>query len=287
MSKKMISGFILLASLTILSEFAVAEDAPTLHQVYQQAQSGKLDEAQKMMEKVLQAHPDSSKAHFVEAELLARQGRMAQAETELNTAEKLEPGLPFAKVQSVQQLKEKIAGARQQHQSMMKSAPTEPAAGFPWGWLLLGIGSIGLITMLMRNRSRDTAGMAGGAYRTAAPAQPYAGGNGMPVPAAQPAWGNNPAPAPAPASGGIGSSIMSGLATGAAVGAGIVAGEALAHHFMDGNRNEASPVSPVADSWNSSSDNMGGADFGIADNGSWNDNANLADSMDVGGDDWS
>lgn len=292
MSRKVIAGFMLLTSLTILSEFAVAEDAPTLHQVYQEAQAGKLDEAQKMMEKVLQAHPNSSKAHFVEAELLAKQGRLGKAETELNTAERLEPGLPFAKAQSVQALKTKIAGAHQQQQSMMKSAPAESAAGFPWGLFLLGIGSIGLIFLLVRKMtSRDSANTAGGMPGAVSPSQTYAGGNGMsapvaqPVQPAQPAWGSNPAPAPA--SSGIGSNIMTGLATGAAVGAGIVAGEALAHHFMGGNHSDTSPVAPVADSWNTSSDNMGGADFGIADNSSWDDNANLADSIDVGGDDWS
>jgi hypothetical protein len=78
---------------------------------------------------------------------------------------------------------------------------------------------------------------------------------------------------------------MGGLATGAAVGVGVVAGEALAHHFMDGGHTAA----PQADSWNSNNmapNNMGGNDFGIADTGSWDDSSNIASSGD-GGSDWS
>jgi Flp pilus assembly protein TadD len=53
-----------------------------------------------MMQQVLVAHPNSAKAHFVQAELSARQGNLARAQEELTTAEKLAPGLPFAKPES-------------------------------------------------------------------------------------------------------------------------------------------------------------------------------------------
>lgn len=55
-----------------------------------------MGEAQRMMREVLQNHPNSGKAHYVEAELLAKEGSLAQAANELATAEKLSPGLPFA-----------------------------------------------------------------------------------------------------------------------------------------------------------------------------------------------
>lgn len=90
----------------------------------------------------------------------------------------------------------------------------------------------------------------------------------------------------APAGGGLGSGIMGGLATGAALGAGMVAGEALAHHFMDGNRNAADSVTPPADPLNTASDDMGGTDFGIADNSSWDDSSSDSGSADVDGDNW-
>ena len=288
MLRNVIQGF-LLASMISMSGLVLADGDPTLHQVYQAAEAGKLNEAQGMMEKVLKDHPNSAKAHFVEAELLVKQGRLVNAEVELNTAERLEPGLPFAKPQSVQELKSKIVLAHQGQRNLASgnAIPSSGASGFPWGLLMLGIGSIVVITLIMRaitsRNAKTTAGnyqmgSAGGAGQANASGQSYAFGGGS---------GSGSAPM-APAGGGIGSSIASGLVTGVAVGAGMVAGEALAHHFMDGNRGGNNSPMPVADNWDSSSGNMGGQDFGVADNSSWDDNTNVADSIDVGGgDDWS
>ena len=68
-----------------------------MNQVHEAAAAGKFIEAQAMMDKVLAAHPNSAKAHFIDAELLAKQGKFERARTELATAERLAPGLPFAK----------------------------------------------------------------------------------------------------------------------------------------------------------------------------------------------
>ena len=83
---------------------------------------------------------------------------------------------------------------------------------------------------------------------------------------------------------GLESNILSGLATGAALGAGMVAGEELVHHFTDGNANAAPAYPPMTDSWESDPVRLGGRDFGIADNSTWDDGSNLADIS--GGDDW-
>jgi uncharacterized protein len=62
------------------------------------------------------------------------------------------------------------------------------------------------------------------------------------------------------------------------MGAGVEAGEALMHHFVDGDKNNVISESPLNDfsplnSSNTINDNddMGGADFGIADTSSWDD----------------
>ena len=98
-----------------------------------------------------------------------------------------------------------------------------------------------------------------------------------------------------PAAGGAGSGIMGSLATGAALGAGVVAGEALVHHFIDGNKNNVAqePSSQDNSPWNTANNNsssssennddMGGTDFGIADDSSWDDDDNSASDE---GDDW-
>jgi len=117
-----------------------------------------------------------------------------------------------------------------------------------------------------------------GAYRPAYPSSPNGG--------FQPGYGAPVAPGGAPVAGpGLGSQVLGGLATGAAVGAGVVAGEALMHHFMDGGHKAAPnseqgfasfdsipslPSTPLND--------MGGNDFGISDNASWDDSSSSGDS---------
>src|SRR5689334_19019155 len=87
-----------------------AADA-TLNQVYEAVRAGHLSQAQAMMTEVLRDHPNSAKAHYVEAEILARQGRTGEAQGELNRAEQLAPGLPFVSSTSVQELRGLIASA--------------------------------------------------------------------------------------------------------------------------------------------------------------------------------
>jgi uncharacterized protein len=108
MFKPRITAFSLLFISLCISTSSFAESDITMHQVYLAAAAGKFTEAQSMMDKVLSEHPNSAKAHFVEAELLAKQGQLNKAASELNIAEGLQPGLTFAKPQSVKELKNKI-----------------------------------------------------------------------------------------------------------------------------------------------------------------------------------
>jgi hypothetical protein len=255
---------------------SLAADEPTLHQIYQAADAGRLIEAQGMMDKVLRDHPNSAKAHFVEAELLVKQGRLANAQAELNKAELLAPGLPFAKPDAIETLKRHITSARTPAPVVQSThAPQSAAAsGIPWGLLLVALGLIAAVVFFVRSMSRRNANVSpaggGGTYGTGfgpgAPLQPYGAGG------ATPAMG--------PAAGGIGSGILGGLATGAALGAGMVAGQALMHHFTDGNRNELGQ-SPLPSSLGSdiAPNDMGGSDFGVSDSSSWDDSSS-------GGSDW-
>ena len=150
MLKNVTYGFILLAAMFLSNEIAFAEDSPTLDQVYTAAHAGRLEDAQKMMDKVLKEHPNSAKAHFVEAELSAKQGQTGKAETELNIAERLKPDLSFANPQAVQDLKSRIAATHHVSQSPASSFQAESGSSFPWGMILLGLGAIALITFFMR-----------------------------------------------------------------------------------------------------------------------------------------
>ncbi|HEY8102514.1 MAG TPA: tetratricopeptide repeat protein [Burkholderiaceae bacterium] len=269
MFKKFALSILLSVSSAYVS-VALAADDPSLHQVYQAAEAGRLDEAQGMMAKVLQDHPNSAKAHFVESELLAKQGRFTNAESELNTAEHLAPGLPFAKPQAVQNLQSLLASP---HQVSHDGMPLQNQAmgGFPWGMVIIGMGILAVIALFMRSMMRGNSSLqsvgSGVGYPPGSPLSSYPNGT--------------VAPPMGSAAGGLGSGILGGLATGAAVGAGMVAGEALMHHFTDGATRPSNPVQPLDNAWNAAPDDMGGADFGIANNNSWDDSGGSS-----GGNDW-
>lgn len=286
MFKNLLMGLVFAAAAVLGAAPALAA-VPTLQEVYQAAQQGRMDEAQSMMDQVLKAHPDSAKAHYVEAELLARQGQQARAANELQRAEVLEPGLAFAKPEAVAKLRAAVAapqasrggnaGYAAGQQAPVRDMERAASSGGISGPLLIGglalVAFIVFATRFMRRRTTVPAPGYPGAY---------AGSPGTPV--AQPfATG----PAMGPAGSGIGSGIMGGLATGAALGAGMVAGQALAHHFTDGDRSSAAGAAPSGNDWapDRTPFDMGGTDFGVVDNGSWDDGGGIADLG--GGDDWS
>ena len=294
MFKKPLSGLLLLGSMSCFHGAAYAEGVPSVHEIYQAANAGKLADAHTMIEQVIQAHPDSAKAHFVDAEILARQGAMGKAESEFAKAEKLAPGLNFAHPEAVQALQSKIAAfhAQQSQQipaasGLMTSSAPDAAKPFPWNLLFLGVGAAGVVLLLMRAMKQKAAAPATGYPASGAAPMPSTGWPSTGGTTGAPGYGG--AAPMAPTSGGLGSSIVTGLATGAAVGVGVVAGEALVHHFMAGGQSEnaAAPAAPpaVPPAPEQPAYDMGGSDFGVSDNGSWDDTQNTADTDNS--DDWS
>jgi hypothetical protein len=264
--KSFIQFVVLSLAISIAIPALSAEDA-SMHQVYLTAEAGKFTEAQSMMDKVLHDHPNSAKAHFVEAELLAKQGRVTGAQDEINIAERLQPGLSFAKPQALEKLKAQIASNHPATQSAISHNNQPANNGMPWGMIFLMVGLIAFIYAAAKWMTRRNP--------TVMPANYYP--NNANVNPQQ--YGYTASPMMGQTGGGLGSTIMGGLATGAAVGVGMVAGEALMHHFTDGEHsnngliNEAQANDSVVNQ-----DDMGGSDFGIAGNSSWDDNS--------GGDDW-
>ncbi|HEY2465772.1 MAG TPA: hypothetical protein VGI32_17060 [Steroidobacteraceae bacterium] len=243
-----------------------------MNQIYEAAAGGHLDQAQQMITQVLADHPNSAKAHFVQAELYAKEGKNVPARAELGTAERLNPGLTEFKPRSVQELKSELGLGPRSTGSPIVSIPGRSAPHFPWGGILIGLIVVGLLMMLFRRRTP---------YNQ----YPVAGGPGVGGPAGY-GPGGAPGYGPAPMGGGMGSGIAGGLASGLAVGAGVVAGEELAHHFLDGGHREGGviPSADAAEPGYSNSD-MGGNDFGANDPGSWDDGGGGLGGG--GGDDWS
>ena len=279
MFKKTVSGLLLIATaLVVVPVFA--DSVPTIHQVYLATKSGKLAEAERMMDIVLKAHPDSAKAHLIDAEILAKEGQMSRAQAELDTAQKIAPGLPFAKPAAIHELQAKIAGGMPAATAVETTVNKPARPHFPWGLMFLGLLAIAGVYLVIRALSARNAPPSGRYYPT----------TGMPGGSAPPYGGSAPmmSGGGAMGGGGMGSGIVSGLATGAAVGAGMIAGEELAHHFLDGDRNGAAADSGD-NNWDQSNtnDDLGGSDFGVNDNSSWDDSTNVSDNSFGGGDDWS
>jgi hypothetical protein len=267
---------------------AAADADPTVHQIYEAATTGHLDQAQQMMDQVLRDHPNSAKAHYVQAELYAREGKAALARSELGRAEQLKPGLPDENPRSVQALKSELGlgGRTLQGEGALGARPAAAEAHFPWGTLVILALVVAVFWMIFRRRRSYVQYPAGGGMPGGAPGA-YPGG-------AAGAYGPGGYVGPGgPVGGGMGSSIAGGLAGGLAAGAGIVAGEELAHHFLDGGQRQGTVVPPPADegSWsgNASNSDMGGSDFGVNDPGSWDDGSSGGDfgGGGGGGDDWS
>ena len=279
MLKRLLLGVTLAACAAFASLPALAAE-PTMHEIYQAAQEGRYIEAQSMMDKVLAEHPNSAKAHYVQAELMAKQGMVGKADAELRTAERLDPGVGFAKPDAVSKLRAIIAAPRASSGSSLQSTPgavrSKAAAegGTPWGLILGGVALVAFIfaaTRFMRQRNAAAVmpaaayGGMGNRFGANPGMAPYGANPGMQPYGAQPV---------APAmGGGMGSGIMGGLATGAALGAGMVAGQALMHKFTDGDRPNAGSAPQTGNNWNNepAPNDMGGNDFGVNDSSSWDD----------------
>ena len=268
--------------------FAFAQDA-NVHQVYEAVQAGRLKDAEAMMVQVLRDHPNSAKAHYVAAEVYAKDGRFDIARRELARAEQIDPSLSFAKPESVRALR---AAVEVDHGILQGGQVGTGAAhgareGVSWTWIVvLGaavLGAAALFSARRRAASQTTLNPA-----AASPLQ-----SGFPPAGSAAQYPGAPVAASPPA-GGLGSGLVGALATGAAMGAGVVASEAIAHRLMGDHTQQpppdvlASGISPpLADAGLRQVD----PDFGVQDSGSWDDNAgaswdNADLGGDVGGDDW-
>ena len=294
---------VLLLAACLSSGLAMAQAEPTLNQVYATAQAGKLDDAQLMIQQVLISHPKSAKAHFVRAELFARQGNAMQAREALAMAEKLSPGLAFAKPEAVQALRTQLAakaapqassGATGNRASANVVAPVAPMAAAPvqaasspsWGMPLLLVGGVLVAGYFIFRRRPPQPVAQQPAYAApgglSGPQSFGMGGAGAGYP--QPGYPQQGGYPQQPQGSGLGGRIMGGVATGLAVGAGVMAAQAIGRTLTgehnatgnqadNGSRNDYQPIA-------NSNPDMGGADFGVNDAGSWDDGG----GSDAGGD---
>jgi hypothetical protein len=265
MLRKITVSWVLVVAILGTGTALASGSDPTIEQIYQATQAGRMAQAEQMVAQVLQDHPGSGKAHYVAAEVYARAGDFATARRELGTAESLEPGLPFARPQSVQALQAELSQGRfvprVQRVPYAPYAPyVRPHSSFPWSVILVIGAGIVIVWALMRRRSQ--------------PVYPqYPGQPGMPPNVGPMGMGGGGVMPPYPYGygGGTGSGIMGSIGTGLAVGAGVAAGEALVNHIVSGSQSGGIVPPAGADELAEPPVNgdMGGSDFGVSDGSSW------------------
>jgi tetratricopeptide (TPR) repeat protein len=218
--------------------------------------------ADAMMKEVLQNHPNSAKAHYVAAELYAKEGKVEAARNHFIKAQNLAPGLPFAQAESVQKLQVQLASTQVAPVASQTSIFSNPLF-----WGLIAILVIGVVIVMKRRKAEAV-------QVYSAPSAGYPGTPGGPVGnPGGPGGPGGPGYPGAPAAGGMGGGLMGSLATGAALGAGMYAGQALAGSLMGGRDGGHSNADHNA---NSNFNQVGGPasldpNFGVRDASSWDD----------------
>jgi len=206
----------LLMCLALLSTLwlGTAQALPTVDEVQAAAKAGDYAGAEKMMREVVAAKPDSARAHYVLAEILAHQRQFDDAAAHTRRARALDPAIKFtdrARFESFEQAlqRQQAAAAKPGVPAALDPAPAVPAtraapvdraepverAGSAGGvpiWLLVGgaILFIGIAVSFMRRRTAaqvQQPAFGGGGYGPGAgmgygagmPVQPGSGGPGM------------------------------------------------------------------------------------------------------------
>lgn len=186
----------LLASLWL----GTAHALPTVDQVQAAAQRGDYAEAEKLMREVVAAKPDSARAHYVLAEILAHGRQFDEAAEHTRRARSLDPAIKFTdptKFTAFEQLlqREQAAAARPvvppnaspvappQRQPAHAQAAADEGLGVPvWLLAIVAVAFIAVVASWMRRRTavqpQPALAGAGGSYGMGG----Y--GAGMPAPGA-------------------------------------------------------------------------------------------------------
>lgn len=245
--------------------------------------------AEAMLRQAVSEHPQSAKAHYVLAEVLAHEGNIGDAKAEAGKAATLDPAIRFTDPARFQQFQAKLnqalapvsstpTSSRQATYSAPANGEATPrASSFPLMGLLIVGGIIALIAFLWSRRRRAAA--------PPFPNAPYGAPQQPPPPpyGGYPGYGSNYAPPPT--SSGTGAAVAAGLG---GLAAGALLDEAFRSHrgeeqvrdagFMGGTT-EAPPPSqqayddlrdePIDMGNNDSSWDQGGSDDGGSDDNQW------------------
>ena len=157
--------------------------------------AGQLPQAETMLREVLQAKPQSAKAHYELGQVLARQGKYFEAQQALDQAKTIDPTLKFAtspeafaktydtvlaQVRGTSSAKPPVATVASPAAPVAQAAPASPAPSGGFNLMYVWIAAAGLVVLglVLRRRAAAAPAMTATAAHSVAPA-------GMP-PAGQP-----------------------------------------------------------------------------------------------------
>ncbi|CAG9261206.1 Tetratricopeptide repeat protein [Paraburkholderia unamae] len=106
MKKFLAAASIALASLAFTGGVAFA--VPSVQQIESAMSQGDWQRADSGLTEVIQAHPDNARAHYLYAQVLNREGRYADALTQVQQAKTLDPQIRFTQPQRFAQVEAKI-----------------------------------------------------------------------------------------------------------------------------------------------------------------------------------
>ena len=213
----------------LLAAFAaVAWALPSLQDVEAEVQAGRYAQAETMMREVVDAKPGSAKAHYVYAEILAHQGKLALAAEEAQKARVIDPDVKFTDPEKFRAFEAALLRAQQPATRSVQdarlprnAAPAAPAShGIPsWIWLA-GLVVVGVLLWRGFSRSRNAATASAAGYAGGVAGQP-----GVPGPYGPGGYG--PGAVPPGYAPQRGSMLGTGLAAAGGVAAGMLASELL------------------------------------------------------------
>jgi hypothetical protein len=218
----------MLLALTLVLAAGWALALPSPKEIEAAVGAGQLPQAETMLREVLQAKPQSAKAHYELGQVLARQGKFFEAQQALDQAKIFDPTLKFASspeafAKTYDTVLAQVRGASSAASAkaavatpaapVASPAPASPAGGFNLMYVWMGAAGLVVLGLILRRRATAAPAVAPAAASAAATTA-YAG---MPPPV-QPAYngaamatggiigsGLSPAQAAAPAQRGFGS----------------------------------------------------------------------------------
>lgn len=290
----------LMLMFALMMASALAWALPSEAEIQAQVKAGQYEQAEKSMAEVVAAKPDSAKAHYVYAQILAHQRRFDEAAQQAAKARTLDPALHFTQPDKFKAFEALLQ--REQHPSAARPAaspgaaltplpdsrpapatappPAVPERGGVPGWVW-GAGFAVLALVLWRAVSRG--------FRAPVNTAP-AGAASMPMPMGgygnvDPRYGAGNVD---PRYGGVPAAPGSGLRTGLAAGAGVVGGLAagmLIDEMLHRDRDTPHPGAASA----ASNTGLAGVEPGFFDREVQQDAADQLASRDIdfgSGNDW-